>query len=163
LNETLVAQARQVLKAQPLAGVIYRLLREQGSELEPYRFAQHLDPQEQVFAGIDQPIPGFFTQQGYRQFFAVQGTRMVAAIVRDNWVLGEGTELSAMGLRQLMVELEQQYFSDYAQAWGAALAQVRLQENDSPREIAEQLAGLTSARSPLLQLLQQVRENTRFS
>ncbi len=163
LNETLVAQARQVLKAQPLAGVIYRLLREQGSELEPYRFAQHLDPQEQVFAGIDQPIPGFFTQQGYRQFFAVQGTRMVAAIVRDNWVLGEGTELSAIGLRQLMVELEQQYFSDYAQAWGAALAQVRLQENDSPREIAEQLAGLTSARSPLLQLLQQVRENTRFS
>lgn len=40
---------------------------------------------------------------------------------------------------------------------------MRLQENDSPREIAEQLAGLTSARSPLLQLLQQVRENTRFS
>lgn len=163
LDETLVAQARQVLKAQPLAGVVYRLLREQGSELEPYRFTQHLDPQEQVFTGIDQAIPGFFTQRGYRQFFAVQGSRMVDSIVRDNWVLGEGTELNALGLRQLLVELEQRYFSDYAQAWSAALAQVRLQDSETSRQMAEQLASLTSPRSPLLQLLQQIRENTRFS
>lgn len=163
LDETLVAHARQALKVQPLAGVVYRLLREQGAELEPYRFTQHLDPHEQVFAGIDQPIPGFFTQHGYRQFFAVQGSRMVDTILRDNWVLGEGTQLSATGLRQLMVELEQHYFSDYAQAWGAALAQVRLQQSDSTRQVAGQLASLTSARSPLVQLLQQVRENTRFA
>lgn len=163
LDETLVAHARQVLKTQPLADVVYRLLREQGAELEPYRFTQHLDPHEQVFSGIDQPIPGFFTQHGYRQFFAVQGSRMVDTIARDNWVLGEGTQLSATGLRQLMAELEQHYFSDYAQAWSAALAQVRLQQNDSSRQVAGQLASLTSARSPLLQLLQQVRENTRFA
>ncbi|KTC46338.1 hypothetical protein AO262_34700 [Pseudomonas fluorescens ABAC62] len=40
LNAELVAQARQVLRGESLADVVYRVLRDQAANLEPYRLAQ---------------------------------------------------------------------------------------------------------------------------
>lgn len=162
LNEQLVAQARQILRSESLANVVYRMLREQARNLPEYRLDQHLGPQSSLFFGTNYVIPGFYTQQGYQQYFSVQGSMLVADILRDNWVLGEGSGLSAMDMRRLMVELEQLYFRDYANYWSEAVGQVGLIAANDFGEGAEQLAGLTSANSPILQLLVEVRENTRF-
>jgi len=162
LNDQLVAQARQVLRSESLANVVYRMLREQAHNLPDYRLSQHLGPQGSLFVGTDYVIPGFYTQQGYQQYFSVQGSALVTDILRDNWVLGEGSGISGMDLRRLMVELEQLYFRDYANFWSEAVGQVALPPINDAGEGAEQLAGLTSANSPVLQLLVEVRENTRF-
>lgn len=162
LNDQLVAQARQVLRSESQATVVYRMLREQARNVPEYRLSQYLGPQGSLFMGTDYVIPGFYTQQGYQQYFSVQGSRLVTEILRDNWVLGEGSGISGMDLRRLMVELEQLYFRDYANYWGEAVGQVELPPINDFGEAAEQLAGLTSANSPILQLLAQVRENTRF-
>ncbi|OIN53334.1 type VI secretion system membrane subunit TssM [Pseudomonas costantinii] len=156
LNEELVAQARKELRGESLADVVYRVLREQSRNLEPLRLVEG-----KVFAAIDPPIPGFYTKR-YLQYFEAQGPRLVNAIAQDNWVLGEGTDLSAVDLRRLMIELQQRYFTEYADAWSAALGRVSLQQTDSLRHDAERLAGLTSAQSPLMQLLLLLRENTRL-
>ncbi|MDC6690131.1 ImcF-related family protein, partial [Leclercia adecarboxylata] len=103
----------------------------------------------------------FYTKR-YVQYFEAQGPRLVNAITQDNWVLGQGADLSPQDLRRLMAELRQRYFSEYADAWSDALGRVRLQETDNLRQDAEQLMNLTSAQSPLIRLLQQVRENTRL-
>lgn len=161
-NEQLVAQARQVLRSESLANVVYRMLREQSRKLPDYRFSQHLGPQGALFVGTDYKIPGFYTQQGYQQYFSVQGGALVTEILRDNWVLGEGSGISGMDLRRLMVELEQLYFRDYANVWSEALGHVALPAINDFGEGAEQLASLSSANSPMLQLLVQVRENTQF-
>ncbi|ALI01269.1 type VI secretion system membrane subunit TssM [Pseudomonas sp. FW306-02-F02-AA] len=162
LNDALVAQARQVLRSESLATVVYRMLREQARNLPDYRFSQHLGPQGALFVGTDYVIPGFYTQQGYQQYFSVQGSALVTDILRDNWVLGEGSGMSGMDLRRLMVKLEQLYFRDYANFWSEAVGQVALRPINDAGEGAEQLAGLTSANSPVLQMLVEVRENTRF-
>ncbi|MDI3271943.1 type VI secretion system membrane subunit TssM [Pseudomonas sp. AL03] len=162
LNDQLVAQARQVLRSESLANVVYRMLREQARNLPEYRFSQHLGSQGALFVGTDYVIPGFYTQQGYQQYFSIQGSALVTDILRDNWVLGEGAGISGMDLRRLMVELEQLYFRDYANFWSEAVGQVALPPINDAGEGAEQLAGLTSANSPVLQLLVEVRENTRF-
>ncbi|MGY2291441.1 type VI secretion system membrane subunit TssM [Pseudomonas sp. SDO528_S397] len=162
LNDQLVAQARQVLRSESLANVVYRMLREQARNLPDYRLSQHLGPQGALFVGTDYVIPGFYTQQGYQQYFSVQGSMLVTDILNDNWVLGEGTGISGMDLRRLLVELEQLYFRDYANYWSEAVGQVALPPINDFGEGAEQLAGLTSANSPVLQLLVEVRENTRF-
>ncbi|SEF01461.1 type VI secretion system membrane subunit TssM [Pseudomonas migulae] len=162
LNDQLVAQARQVLRSESLANVVYRMLREQARNLPEYRLSQHLGPQGALFVGTDYVIPGFYTQQGYQQYFSVQGSALVTDILRDNWVLGEGSGISGMDLRRLMVELEQLYFRDYANFWSEAVGQVALPPISDFSEGAEQLAGLTSANSPVLQLLVEVRDNTRF-
>ncbi|MEB0092560.1 type VI secretion system membrane subunit TssM [Pseudomonas sp. CCI4.2] len=162
LNDALVAQARQVLQAESQAAVVYRSLREQAKSLPDYRVSQHLGPQGAVFRGTDYLIPGFYTQRGYQQFFTTQGASLVNDILRDNWVLGESAGISGMDLRRLMVELEQLYFRDYANHWGEAIGQISLQPFGSAGEGASQLAGLIAANSPLLQLLVEVRDNTRF-
>jgi type VI secretion system protein ImpL len=156
VNEALVAEARQILRGESLADVVYRTLREQASNLEPYRLAE-----SPVFSPLEPPIPGFYTKR-YLQYFEKQGPRLVNAIAQDNWVLGEGTDLSPMDLRSLMLALEQRYFSEYADAWSQALSRIRLQESDDLRQTADQLASLTSAQSAWVQLLQQVRENTQL-
>ncbi|WP_442107728.1 type VI secretion system membrane subunit TssM [Pseudomonas sp. NUPR-001] len=162
LNDTLVAQARQVLRSESLANVVYRALREQGRSLPEYRLSQHLGSQAELFYGTDYAIPGFYTQQGYQQYFSVQGSALVSDILRDNWVLGESSAISAMDLRRLMVALEQLYFGDYANYWSEAVGQVGLQPFNDAGEGADQLASLISANSPVVQLLVAVRDNTRF-
>lgn len=156
LDEALVARARLVLRGESLAEVVYRALREQARNLEPYPLAEG-----SAFSRVAPPIPGFYTRK-YLQLFEQQGTQMVHAIAQDNWVLGEGGDLSAADLRRLMLALEQRYFSEYADAWSDALGRIRLRESGSLQQGAEYLASLTSAQSALVQLLQQVRENTRL-
>ncbi|MDN4547912.1 type VI secretion system membrane subunit TssM [Pseudomonas sp. C32] len=162
LNEELVIRARQVLRSESMATVVYRELREQARNLPQYRLSHHLGPHSSGLINTDYMIPGFYTRQGYEQYFSVQGAALVTATLRDNWVLGEGSGISGADLPRLMVELEQLYFRDYASHWSEAIRKVALPPMESIARAAEQLAGLTSASSPLLHLLVQVRDNTRF-
>lgn len=156
LNDEWVAQARLQLRGESLADVVYRALRDQAQGLEPLRLAAG-----RGFTAVEPSIPGFYTKR-YVQYFEKQGARLVNGIAQDNWVLGASADLSAMDLRRLMQELEQRYFSEYADAWSQAIGQVRPLESDSLSERADHLASLTSAQSALVQVLQQVRENTRL-
>ncbi len=162
LNTELVAQARQILRGESMTNVVYRALRDQAHGLPAYRLGQHLGSHGAVFSGADYAIPGFFTQQGYQQSFVIKGPALVSTILRDNWVLGEGATISDMDLRRLMVELEQLYFRDYANHWSEAIGRVELQRFTTAAEGADQLASLTAAHSPLLQLLIEIRDNTHF-
>ncbi|WP_413770030.1 ImcF-related family protein, partial [Vibrio vulnificus] len=101
LNEPLVAQAREVLRSESLASVVYRILREQANHLPQYRLSQHLGPQGSLLVGADHVIPGFYTRQGYERYFSIQGSALVTELLWDNWVLGEGAGLSDMDTRRL--------------------------------------------------------------
>ena len=105
LNASLVAQARQVLRSESLANVVYRMLRDQARSLPDYRLSQKLGPQAGLFSGGDHTIPGFYTQVGYQKLFVAQGADLVREILRDNWVLGEGDTLSAGDLSRLLLSL----------------------------------------------------------
>ena len=162
LNDSLIVQARQILRSESMANVVYRALRDQARTLPEYHLDQHLGPQSDLLTGSHATIPGFYTLNGYQQYFSVQGGALVTNILRDNWVLGESSQVSAMELRRLRVELEQLYFRDYANVWGDAIGRIALKPIDDAAGAAEQLASMTSANSPVLQLLVQIRENTRI-
>ncbi|WP_246771491.1 type VI secretion system membrane subunit TssM, partial [Pseudomonas syringae] len=162
VNDALVAQARQVLRNESFASVVYRVLRERASTLPDYSLAHHVGPQAGLLAGTDYRIPGLYTRHGYEQYFVTRGTGLVTELMHDNWVLGEGAQFDAQQLRVLMVELEKLYFRDYADYWAEAVGRVSLQPFEGPGAAAVQMAGLTAAHSPLLQLLIEVRDNTLF-
>lgn len=162
LNDTLVAEARQTLRAESLAQVVYRTLREQARSLPEYRIGQALGPQAALLQGSDYGIPGLYTRKGYQRFFVAQGLGLVRNMLADNWVLGDGNQLSERDLGRLLVELEQLYLRDYANYWGEAVAQLGLEPIGNSAQGISLLSALTAANSPLLQVLVEVRDNTRF-
>lgn len=158
----LIAEARQQLRSEPLASVVYRMLKEQARELPDYRLEQHLGPEAALLTSSHNVIPGFYTRDGYQRIFVTHGHELISAILKDNWVLGGSDTLSAADLKQLTSEMEQLYFSDYASHWSDALAMLHLEPLADAAQGSVQLARLTASNSPILQLLKQVRLNTRL-
>lgn len=163
LDNRLVADARQQLRSESLATVVYRMLREQARNLPDYRLEQHLGPQAALLTSSNNIIPGFYTKRGYDNMFVAQGGDLVKNILRDNWVLGGSDTLSRNDLNRLMVEMEELYFQDYAGYWTDALARLHLEPFGDTAQGSLQLARLTASNSPILELLSQVKENTSFS
>lgn len=163
LDHQLVADARQELRHESLASVAYRMLRDQAASLPQYRLSQRLGPHASRLTSNDNSIPGLFTRQGYERTFIAEGGELVRKILQDNWVLGDSERLSPSDLGQLMVEMEQMYFQDYASYWSEALALLHLEPLASTALGATQLGNLTAANSPLLLLLSEVRDNTLLS
>ncbi|MPQ71089.1 MULTISPECIES: type VI secretion system membrane subunit TssM [unclassified Pseudomonas] len=162
LNDSLIADARQALHKVSQASLVYRALQEQARGLPEYRLDQQLGPRGSVFASGQYVIPGLYTQRGYQQFFLSKGALLTRDFLRDNWVMGQSSTLDAVQWQSLMADLEQLYFKDYAHHWSEAIGKLALQPLDTPAEAVEQAAQLTDLNSPLLQLLIQIRDNTRF-
>lgn len=108
-------------------------------------------------------IPGLYTQRGYQQYFLPRAASLVHETVRDNWVTGETSSLNPLQLRNVIAELEQLYFRDYTEHWTQALANLALQPQQSLAQSADQAATLSATNSPLIKLLVQLRDNTRFA
>ena len=163
LDNALVAEARQYLRSESLASVLYRTLRDQASRLPEYRLMNQLGPRGNMLTSSQNIIPGFFTRDGYEQMFVAQGNDLVQNMLRDNWVLGDSDTLSSQDMARLMAEMEQLYFAEYANHWSEALALLAVDPLPGIAEGVQQLSGLTSANSPIIKLLEEVRHNTRFS
>tara|TARA_R110000751_G_scaffold69554_4_gene141195 strand:+ start:6488 stop:10009 length:3522 start_codon:yes stop_codon:yes gene_type:complete len=163
LNTRLVADARQQLRGESLASVIYRMLREQARRLPEYRMDQHMGPQALLLTARSNSIPGFYTKSGYEQMFLAQGADLVRNMLKDNWVLGNSEALSPRDLARLSKEMEALYFQDYADQWINAIAKLQLEPLGATGAGAEKLSGLAAANSPITRLLQEVRENTLFT
>jgi type VI secretion system protein ImpL len=162
-NVRLVGQARQMLSNEALSQVVYRILVAQARSLPEYHLGSTLGRHASFFAGSHYSIPGLYTQQGYQQFLLGQGAQVVQGLLRDNWVLGEGTALNPMALKRLLDQVSQLYFQDYAQHWATAIGHLSLAPITTTAQGAEQLGTLTAVNSPLLHLLREVRDNTRRS
>lgn len=162
LNSRLVAEARLQLRSESLASILYRSLGEQAENLPEYRLAHHLGPNATLITGSNYIIPGFHTRKGYQKMFADRGASLVGNILKDNWVLGESDKLSSKDMERLQAEMEQLYFQDYANYWSEALSHLKSEPLVDASQAAQQLASLTTASSPLLRLLTEVRDNTRF-
>lgn len=161
LDERLVARARHVLRRESHANVAYRMLREQARHLPDYRLDQQVRAGDS-FVGLDYKIPGLFTQEGYQRYFSPQGSRLLSDALKDSWVMGEALEFSPMDKRSLLINMEQLYFRDYANYWSEAVGRIGVSAMRDFADSANQLANMTSADSPLSQLLVEIRKNTQF-
>lgn len=162
LNDDLVAQARRILSNEPIANLVYRAMKEQAKVLAPYTLSDHLGSQGYLITGANSQIPGFFTKQGYQQYFLLNGTKFITKTLKDNWVLGNANTLSPAELQKLMAQIEQLYFIDYTDQWSTVINKLRINNVTNFAESDTQLAGLTAANSPFLLLLGEIKEHTKL-
>ncbi|WP_122662112.1 type VI secretion system membrane subunit TssM [Pseudomonas viridiflava] len=162
LDTALIEQARLALSNTPVAELTYQALKEKNRHLPEYHLNRQIDPYGVVFSADTQAIPGFYTKKSYQHHFLLQGMLLIQESSRDDWVMGEDNQLGLGDTQALMVELEQLYLRDYADHWSRAISQVALVPLSNAGEGAELASRLTAANSPLIQLLVEVRANTRF-
>ncbi|KFE48769.1 type VI secretion system membrane subunit TssM [Pseudomonas syringae] len=162
LNAALIEQARQALRSAPVAELAYLTLKEKTRSLPGYHLNRLADPHGVLFSATDHVIPGFYTQKSYQRYFLAQGLSLLQESLNDDWVMGVNAVRNPGDIKALMVELEQLYLRDYADHWSQAIGQLTLQPLSSAVQGAEQAAMLTAANFPLVKLLTQIRENTRF-
>lgn len=163
LDTKLVEQARRILSNEPLANLVYNAMKQDASKLlPPYNLANHLGPQGHLVQGADKEIPGFFTKQGYQQYFLTNGTKFINETLKNNWVLGDANTLSPAELQKLLGQVEQLYFIDYTDQWSSTIANLKIGTVNSFYESGAQLSGLASPTSPLSLLLQEIKTHTKL-
>lgn len=163
LDPGLIEQARQTLRNTPVAELTYQTLKEKARNLPDYHLNRQVDPYGALFGDGGHGIPGFYTKKNYQRYFLAQAMSLVQKSLLDDWVIGAENVRDVSDTQALMVELEQLYMRDYADHWSQAIGGIQLVPLDSAIEGAQQAALLTAANSPLLKLLVEIRENTRFS
>lgn len=162
LNNELVSQARRILSNEPLANLVYNAMKQEATILPDYRLSDHLGSQGYLIKGADRKIPGFFTKQGYQQYFLTNGSKYITTTLKNNWVLGDANTLSPAEIQKLMAQVEQLYFIDYTDQWSSTISGLKLSNVNSFSESDSQLTGLTSASSPFLLLLGEIKEHTKL-
>lgn len=163
LDPGLIEQARQTLRNTPVAELTYQTLKEKTRNLPDYHLNRQVDPYGALFGDSGHGIPGFYTKKNYQRYFLAQAMSLVQESLLDDWVMGAENVRDVSDTQALMVELEQLYMRDYADHWSQAIGGMQVVPLDSAIEGAQQAALLTAANSPLLKLLVEIRENTRFS
>ena len=160
LNALLVSDARRELRRESLASVLYRTLTEQANSLPEYRLINHLGPRGALLTSNQNSLPGFYTRNGYQQIFLARGNDLVQDMLRDNWVLGGSDDLTSQDRNRLMLEMEQLYFEDYANHWGELINRITLAPLLDSTQAAQNMSALAAANSPIIKLLEEIRNNT---
>ncbi|MBU3825426.1 MAG: type VI secretion system membrane subunit TssM [Candidatus Oceanisphaera merdipullorum] len=162
LNNQVLISARNELRTEPTAELVYRMLQEDGAlvKVPDFSFASVLTSYPRVFEFDDYHIPGLYTRKGYQQVFLARGIGIVKDMVDNNWVLGDSNELTDHEIKRIYREVEEMYFRDYTEHWSSALTQLQIKPSEDIAGAGAQLQAITSSSQPLLTVLKTVRENS---
>lgn len=106
-------------------------------------------------------VPGFYTKNGFYQFFLPRLPEYIRSSTGTDWVLGTNS-ISNDAYQQLAKEIAAAYVKDYIAAWRNAVNQVRVVDFDNLNRAQTVLRDLSSPQSPLVALLTRLRENTEL-
>ncbi|TAK06649.1 MAG: type VI secretion system membrane subunit TssM [Candidatus Manganitrophaceae bacterium] len=161
LNEKLVQQVRQGLRAIPLEERLYsRVRREATGKSEPYTLQTALKGGGEGALLSDYKIPALFTEGGWKGPFKESLDRILQekGVGGEAWVLGqpepEPTAVEA-GIEKL-------YFEEYQRQWNGFLESIRLKPADGLAETEKLFAALSQENSPLVVLFTEIDRNTNL-
>ncbi|WP_457744611.1 type VI secretion system membrane subunit TssM [Sulfurimonas sp.] len=160
-QKTLVLARKQLLEFGH-AALVYKELKDEAKEknLMDFRFSTALGSYASAFEGSDYTIPGLYTKEGFEKVIIADGKSLIKRLVANNWVVGYSTKLSDSELDEMYAKVQNYYFIDYKKYWMEALSSLKIPDYKSISEINNQLTVLTSGTSPIIGVLQALKENT---
>jgi len=106
-------------------------------------------------------VPGFYTRDGFYNFFLTRLAQYIRESTGSDWVLGK-QGLANETYNQIARQIVDLYTRDYIAAWRGAVDQVRVIEFDNLGRAQTILQVLSNPQSPLTKLLQMLRDNTNL-
>jgi type VI secretion system protein ImpL len=172
VDKTLVKNARSDLGRVSMAAVIYgRLKRDAQTDAgEGFRLTDLGNGSVPLVfmrtsgKSLDEKIPRLYTYQGFHNFFMSENKRLTEEVRSEDWVLGaEQNEQLSNRLQALDQEIEHLYMVDYVNIWSALLSDLRIVPFRDIHHAVQVVEVLSGPASPMVSLLDVVRENTELT
>lgn len=114
---------------------------------------------------LTEPIPPYFTRQGYRGVVKPRIEQVVSAMVAEEaWVLGaRGSGSGSAQASQVALEVQRRYLMDFQAAWDKLLADIRLRPVEGINALLRVTQTLSQPDSPLKRLTVAVVDATRLN
>lgn len=166
LNNELITRARQQfnsLTKEELAFVILKNMAGNNAD-DPLKLETNADSFS-VFISkdISQQIPSIFTARKFQDISTQQIPIAAFESLQGNHVLGKPDILSNEAtISALTEQVRSRYIANYVDIWESLLANLKLNLPHDLGQMDAMIVKLTGSASPLLQILQTIKENTAF-
>ncbi len=167
-NAPIIAAARARIQKLPQATGIYQRMQNDAAQrfqLAPIDIARTLGAGSLYVAtatsGGRSIIPGFYTKDGFYNFFLTRLPQYIRQSIGSDWVLGDNG-LNDKAYNALAKEIVRLYTDDYIAAWRKGVSHIRVVEIGDLGRAQIVLQDLSSPQSPLTNVLSILRENTEL-
>ncbi|GGB45903.1 type VI secretion protein IcmF [Roseibium aquae] len=167
-NIPIVDAARSRIQRVPQATDIYnRMVRDaaQRFRLAPIDMARTVGSGalyiDTAVGGGRSIIPGFYTKDGFYNFFLARLPEYIRSSTGSDWVMGSGG-MADSTYKTLANQIVKMYTDDYIKTWREGVAYIRLVEIGSLGRAQIVLQELSSPDSPLTNVLGVLRTNTQL-
>jgi type VI secretion system protein ImpL len=170
LDTALIDQTQRIVARMATENRVYSRLRQSSAadQLPDFTVFDAAGPRSQIVftrrsgSGPGDGIDGFFTRDGYRQFFVSQSGAEASVLIDESWILGPYVPTN-LDTDTVMARVKDLYLADYVQQYEALLADIALAPSSSAEETSDILNILSDpANSPLVLLLRAVAEQTQL-
>src|SRR3990167_4658557 len=165
LNQNIINQTRKYLSAIPnveLAYIILKNIDENNIENEINLGTNEDKNSIFVSQQITNQIPVMFTVKAFANVFNQEIPLASTEAMIGNWVLDTINTKNSDAPMALADELRSTYVNNYIDVWESLLANIDLATPHDLYQMDIMIVNMMSNRSPLLQLLETVNENTYF-
>jgi type VI secretion system protein ImpL len=165
LDQKTLKRARAVLYNKANVVIVYDELKKMVNEkmvLRSFSFEEVLGANVDVFKGDEYKVPGLYTKQGFEKVIVANGEGYVKEILKNNWVLGARTDLTQSELDDIYAQVLSLYFKDYKRHWMSAITNLNVPRVYTENALRNQLEVLSLANSPIVSILQALKENTNI-
>lgn len=160
LDTTLIESKRLALNIIPQSRLVLIMLQ---NKYQKAPVILTTNTQTANLLSIPAEIPGIYNILNFKDVYYREISQACKDMVNGDWVLDQkpiGT-YSNIKLNQLATEVKAIYLNEYVVTWNALLTKIKLEEFTSLEQIAQVLTQLNDTQSPLIQLINTIKNNTQ--
>lgn len=166
LDQTLINDVRKQLVNLPTAELGFVILKSMGTNNDDSTLDLGTNlgsPPIFVSKQISNRIPNMYVATNFQKIMSDEISVASTEALKGNWVLGDiSPTVNQPTADGLISELRNEYTSNYVDIWESQVANIQPFKPTSLLQTDEMIQNLTNNNSPLLQLLQTIKDNTAF-
>jgi type VI secretion system protein ImpL len=166
LNQELITNIRKELTNLPPETLGFVILKNMGNNNldSPISLGTHLNnPSVFILKSIETIIPSMYTASNFQKILTEESYTAATEASQGNWVLGFNLIVTSQSsINALANQLRTQYIANYVDIWESILDNIQLTTPHNLADTNSMIETLMSDKSPLLQLLDTIKENTAF-
>lgn len=155
INFSLMLESQKILQEKTPAEIAMVMINEHLNSYPVTLVSNHIDA---IIDSQYNTVPSIYT---HLQRDDIMNNRIPTAcktIAENGWIIDDAENVD---YHRLVTQLKSGYLKQYANTWSDVIAHIRYKPNTQFNDYLVTLNSLSTKRSPLLQLLQKIQENTQ--